>query len=343
MEVFSEDIEKVILENFNGAEKSILIVVAWFTNARIISKLIELKKFKNIDIQILTDDNDTNRKYFFELFRTDLQKIGIEVKNQHFKKFNHNKFAVIDNEKIITGSYNYTYRANRNLEGIVIENDKRIANFYTRIFKFFTDQNYLDPNVTILMENFDFANKLISTYYPFSQKLFSKVKSNINLGYCFTHENGLYNEIRYEPGLIFNTKFKLHKELNKTIKKKSSHMHLDFNCDYSQEFQLPITKELIRGFQIKEINDFNYQVVKEIAYHDSTEIDYDLLADGFESNQKAIEHYYTRKFKTIYSTSELTEILQKDIDIVIEDYIWINNFAPFLSESIIEQIYKEGK
>lgn len=120
-------------------------------------------------------------------------------------------------------------------------------------------------------------------------------------------------------------------------------MHLDFNSDYSQEFQLPITKELISGFQINEINDFNYQVVKEIVYHDSTEIDYDLLADGFESNQKATEHYYTRKFKTIYSTSELREILQKDIDIVIEDYIWINNFAPFLSESIIEQIYKDGK
>lgn len=341
MEVFNKDIEKVILENFDGAEKSILIVVAWFTNARIISKLIELRKFKNIDIQILTDDNDINRKYFFELFRADLENAGIEVREQHFKKFNHNKFAVIDNEKIITGSYNYTYKANRNLEGIVIENDKRIANFYTRIFKFFTDQNYLDPNVTILMEDFDFANKLISTYYPFSQKLFSKVKSNINLGYCFTHENGLYNEIRYEPGLIFNPKFKLHKELNKTVKKKTNHMHLDF--DYSQEFQLPITKELIRGFQINEINDFNYQVVKEIAYHDNTEIDYDLLANGFESNQKAIEHYYTRKFKTIYSTSELREILQKDIDIVIEDYIWINNFAPFLSESIIEQIYKEEK
>jgi hypothetical protein len=343
MDVFTDNIEKVILENFESAEKSILIAVAWFTNSRIISKLIDLKKFKNIDIQILTDDNDINRKYFFQLFRADLENAGIEVREQHFKKFNHNKFAVIDNEKIITGSYNYTYKANRNAENIVIETDKRIANFYTRVFNFFTDKNYIDANVEILLKNFDFANKLISMYYPFSPKLFSKLKSKITIGHCFTHENGLYNEINYEPGLIFNSRFKLHRELNAAVTRKSNVGGLNFYSDYSQEFKLPATKELICSFKINEINNFNYQTAQEIANYENEKIDFESLADGFESNQKALEHYYTRKFKTIYSSSELREIIQKDPDIIIEDYIWGNNFAPFLSEAIVERIYSEGK
>ena len=345
MEVFTQNIEQVILEHFDKARRSITIVVAWFTNKRIISKLIELKKFRNLDIQILVDENDVNQKYFFDLHLENLAECGIEVKRQHISKFNHNKFSVIDNETFITGSYNYTNRANQNFENIVIETDTRIAGFYTRIFKFFTDKNYIDANVEVLTENFDFANKLISMYYPFSHKLFLKLKGQINLGYCFTHENGLYNEISYEAGLIFNPKFKLHKELNDTINKKKSEGYPDLEFNLAQEFNLPITKGLILNYQLSEINNFNYQTLQEIANFDREKIDYESFADDVESNEIALTNYYTRKFKTIYTSEELRDILQKNIDIVIEDYIWINNFAPFLNETTIENIYKkaEGK
>lgn len=343
MEVFTQNIEQVILEHFGKAGKSITIVVAWFTNKRIISKLIELKKFRNLDIQILVDNNEVNQKYFFDLHLSDLEASGIEVKRQHISKFNHNKFAVIDNETFITGSYNYTNKANQNFENIVIKTDIRIAGFYTRIFLFFSDKNYIDPNVKVLSEKFDFANKLISMYYPFSQKLFLKLKDQINLGYCFTHENGLYNEISYEPGLIFNPKFKLHKELNIRINKKKTQVYLDFDYDLDQEFDLPITKELILNYQLSEINNFNYQTLQEIANFDSEKIDYESFANDVESNEIALTNYYTRKFKTIYTSQELREILQKNIDIVIEDYIWINNFAPFLNETTIENIYKKAE
>ncbi|PZO22269.1 phospholipase D-like domain-containing protein [Flavobacterium lindanitolerans] len=340
MQVFTQNIEQIILEHFEKAEKSITIVVAWFTNKWIISKLIDLKKYRNLDIQILVDDNDVNQSYFFDLHLDNLEECGIEVKRQHISKFNHNKFSVIDNETFITGSYNYTNKANQNFENIVVEKDSRIADFYTRIFKFFTDKNYIDPNVELLSENFDFANKLISTYYPFSQKLFLKLKSQINLGYCFTHENGLYNEISYEPGLIFNPKFKLHKELNNRINQKKSAGYPDFDYNLDQEFDLPITKGLILNYRLSEINNFNYQTLQEIANFDSEKIDYESFANDVVSNEIALTKYYTRKFQTIYTSQELREILQKNIDIVIEDYIWINNFAPFLNETTIENIYK---
>jgi hypothetical protein len=339
MDVFTQNIEEVILEHFDKARNSITIVVAWFTNKRIISKLIDIKKFRNLDIQILVDNNEVNQKYFFALHLANLEESGIEVKCQHISKFNHNKFSVIDNETLITGSYNYTSKANQNFENIVIEKDHRIADFYTRIFKFFTDKNYFDPNINLLYDNFDFANKLISMYYPFSQKLFLKLKDQITLGYCFTHENGLYNEISYEPGLIFNPKFKLHKELNNRINKKKSEGYPDFDFYLDQEFDLPITKGLILNYQLSEINNFNYQTLREIANFDSEKIDYESFANDVERNEIALTNYYTRKFKTIYTSQELREVLQKNIDIVIEDYIWINNFAPFLNEATIENIY----
>lgn len=335
------NIEQVLLERFGTAEKSIYIVVAWFTNPKIIYKLIELKKSKNLDIQILTDDNQINDKYFYQLFGKEILNAGIELKKQHFKKFNHNKFAVLDNETIITGSYNYTGNATKNLENIIIEKNRKVADFYYRNFRFFTDVDYVDPVLEILFEDFDFANKLISMYYPFSSKLFKKLKNLVRLGYCFTHENGLYNEISYDAGLIFNPKWKLHKELKAAVEKDSikEYSIYDLHNGLSQEFDLPVSKDLIVNFKINESNDFNYQIVSETAQLEKSAVDYEALADLFDENQKVYIAYYTRKFQTMYSLSELRDILKNNIDIVIEDYIWHNNFAPFLSEKIVEKIY----
>jgi hypothetical protein len=340
MEVFTKDIESIILENFDKAQKSIVIVVAWFTNPKIIYKLIQLKRLRELEIQILVDDNEVNRKYFFDLHFTNLEANGIIVKRQYISKFNHNKYAIIDNETLITGSYNYTIKANRNFENVVIEKDARIANFYFRIFNFFTDRNYRDSNIKLLYDNPDFANKLISSYYPFSSKLFSKLKDKINLGYCFTHENGLYDEISYEPGLIFNPKFTLHKELISANKKTKLDRGIpDFDSNLYQEFDLPISKNLIANFEISEINNFNYQTSLEYANFNQTKIDYDELTDSFNEVEIALTKFYTRKFKAFYTVEELQTITAKNFNIIIEDYIWINNFSPFLNDDIVESIY----
>lgn len=343
MEVFVQNIEQVILENFDNAKKSIVIVVAWFTNPKIISKLIELKKYRHLDIQIIVDENEINKKYFFEPHLPNLEKVGVDVKRQHLTKFNHNKFSIIDNETIITGSYNYTNKANKNFENIVIEHDAKIADFYSRIFKFFSDKNYRDPNLAVLSNNLEIGKKMISTYYPFSPKLFSKIKDKINLGYCFTHENGFYNEISYEPGLVFNPKYTLHKKLLKAIQSKEQYQPFPDINDLSQEFVLPITKDLIKNYQANELKNYNFQIVQEIANFDLDKIDFEDLADSFEKTEIALTHYYTRKFKTIFTLEELNLIFKKKFDIIIEDYIWVNNFAPFLTDSIVEEYFTNIK
>lgn len=136
MLVFTQDIEKVLIEQFSNAKKSITIVVAWFTNHNLINSLISVKRYSNIEIQILVDDNTINQKYFFDKHKEDLNNVGIKIRTQTIRNFNHNKFSIIDNKIIITGSYNYTIKANRNLENIVILEDENIATYFNRIFNF---------------------------------------------------------------------------------------------------------------------------------------------------------------------------------------------------------------
>ena len=44
---------------------------------------------------------------------------------------------------------------------------------------------------------------------------------------------------------------------------------------------------------------------------------------------------------TLQANEVLKTILNKEIDIIKEDYIWINNFEPFLNDKIVLAIYKK--
>ena len=114
MIAITQDIERVIIENFLKAKESITIVMAWFTNSDIIEALIKAKRYSNIEVNILVDDNEINNKYFTGKHKDKLKSTGIEIKSQTIRNFNHNKFSVIDNNRIITGSYNYSKKANFN-------------------------------------------------------------------------------------------------------------------------------------------------------------------------------------------------------------------------------------
>lgn len=343
MIAFTKNIESVIIENFLNAKKSITIMMAWFTNSKIIESLISIKNNSNIRIEILVDDNHINQKYFFEKHQENLLNAGILIKRQNIKKFNHNKFSIIDNKKIITGSYNYSVKANRNLENIVVFEDKNIASYYHRIFKFLTIEKYIDENVEVLFEDTDFANKLISTYYPFTRKLFNKVKNKVLIGECYTYPNGLHDEIDYKPGLIFNPKHTLCKELMKTIKKKNTGKFSfeDIHSSFNQEFDLPIDKEFIKSHIITAISDFNYSILKETAHFDKSEIDYEQFGKDYDELELSVNKYYTRKFEKTFNKKKLKTITKNEVDIIKEDYIWTNNFEPFLNDNIVMEIYKK--
>ncbi|MBN1251230.1 MAG: hypothetical protein JXR51_03430 [Bacteroidales bacterium] len=127
---FTDCINK-ILDFLNSAKKNIAICVFTISDDRITNKLIECKK-RGISIKIITDNdkqNDLGSDINF------LSEEGIEVKIDTSKHHMHNKFAIVDNIKFLTGSYNWTRSAAiYNQENFLISSNKKTVQKYQNEF-----------------------------------------------------------------------------------------------------------------------------------------------------------------------------------------------------------------
>lgn len=129
---FENEIERELLAIISSSKERIYLAVAWFTNHIFFDELMKSLK-RNVRIKIIVLDDILNRNEFGLNFG-ELVNYGANIR---MKKVNesimHNKFCVIDN-KVITGSYNWTYHANLNDENIVVIDDNIIVNKYCQNF-----------------------------------------------------------------------------------------------------------------------------------------------------------------------------------------------------------------
>ncbi len=129
-----ENIKDFISGEINKAKYIIWIAVAWFTD-RDLANLLYKKSKQGLNIQIVLNDDEINSvlkeklKNHFEVF--------LAPSNDKFSKLMHNKFCVIDLEKVIHGSYNWTNKAQYNNETISIIDSrleaKKFANQFLKI------------------------------------------------------------------------------------------------------------------------------------------------------------------------------------------------------------------
>lgn len=111
------DIEKVIINTIKSASKEIIIAVAWFNNTNIFNCLIEKPRHVSLSILLSNDKNNYNNGLDFSKIIQSGGKIFLYDK----KKLMHNKYLIIDDNTVITGSYNFTFGAEYlNLENIVL-------------------------------------------------------------------------------------------------------------------------------------------------------------------------------------------------------------------------------
>lgn len=104
------------------AKRSIYFMTFSFTNEGIGNALI---KKKALDIRGVFDSEQASIQY--SQFKR-LKEIGIKVKKDSNRYKMHHKVFVIDNETVLTGSFNPTSNADTNNdENIIIIHDKRIA------------------------------------------------------------------------------------------------------------------------------------------------------------------------------------------------------------------------
>lgn len=155
IEFVDENIEKVIIENIRKAKRELSIAVAWFTSKTLMDELSNAKK-RGVHIKIIISDNETNNRYIHKLISVcSIVKAVIipEKGNKGYKNLMHNKYCIIDNKKVIDGSYNWSNNAKYNLEHVIVIENRTVAKMYQNNF----DKIYNNPEYYI---NYNVYDKL---------------------------------------------------------------------------------------------------------------------------------------------------------------------------------------
>lgn len=122
IEAVFENIAKRIKEEIGNAQKSVFIAVAWFTNKNIFDELVyKATNGCTVSLIVSNDEINLNSSIDFELLNTQESKV-YKVGNGGTELM-HNKFCVIDYSTVITGSYNWSYKAESNFENVIITRD----------------------------------------------------------------------------------------------------------------------------------------------------------------------------------------------------------------------------
>ncbi len=120
-QAYFQDIQKEIINQISSAKSSILIAVAWMTDQSIFNVL--LKKAKDgVKIELLLVNDEINNEKT-RIQHKDLEDFGgcvYFITPTIEGAIMHHKFCVIDDNIVITGSYNWSNRAKQNDENIII-------------------------------------------------------------------------------------------------------------------------------------------------------------------------------------------------------------------------------
>ena len=118
---------KVIADLISRAAKSIYMQAYGITSDEITVALIAAHD-RGVKVRILLDKSNLHDKHSKMQV---LKESEIEVSIDKVSGIAHNKVIIIDEQKVITGSFNFTKSADsRNTENIIIVNDSRIADQY---------------------------------------------------------------------------------------------------------------------------------------------------------------------------------------------------------------------
>jgi hypothetical protein len=157
-EAVFDNIGNRIQSEIRNAQKSVFIAVSWFTNKDLFNELIEKAKAGcNVSLIISNDKINANSQIRFdhlEKYNSKCYKIGDGETELML-----NKFCVIDYSTVITGSYNWSYKAESNFENVIINyNDTALAEQFISEFNQIRKQFYPDePKTEIIFP----INKII--------------------------------------------------------------------------------------------------------------------------------------------------------------------------------------
>jgi len=122
-------VDEIIVDDIQNATKSIYLAIYEMTNDKFSDALIEAYN-QGVDVVVMTDDEYKDDEEMLKL-----KDAGIPVYDDEKSALMHNKFLVVDEKILWSGSSNYTYYGfYRNYENDVRIVDENIAQIYKEQF-----------------------------------------------------------------------------------------------------------------------------------------------------------------------------------------------------------------
>ncbi len=117
-----------IIDEINNAKNTIYVQAYGFTSKSIADSLINAH-LRGIKVSIILDRSNIAQKGYSKL--KDLKQAGVDISIDVVPGIAHNKVMIIDEKKVITGSFNFTEAADkRNSENVIIIEDKEVVKQY---------------------------------------------------------------------------------------------------------------------------------------------------------------------------------------------------------------------
>jgi len=230
VKAYFEDIEYEIINLLRSSRESVKICVAWI-NGKIYTPILEDLAHKGISVELIYDNNTTNLNHGVVAsasYRT------YPINTRLSSAIMHNKFCIIDNSTLITGSYNWSNKAKDSFENIVVVKDE------FHLIKSFLHEFY----------------DLINYYKAFDSNYVSKCScgSNLfNLG-ILGQESGLYDEskvdiwsvcVKHNHVISLGEEYEQHLQTYLGIKDAPDRDEYDYSKDSMwSEFQQENSQEL---------------------------------------------------------------------------------------------------
>lgn len=123
-----ENCTKEIVQALSHARSSVLVQAYSFTSAPIAKALVDAHK-RGVHVEVILDRSQKKQKYSSADF---VAHAGIPTYIDSEHAIAHNKVMVIDQEIVITGSFNFTKAAQeKNAENLLVIHDKALAAQYS--------------------------------------------------------------------------------------------------------------------------------------------------------------------------------------------------------------------
>jgi hypothetical protein len=322
---YFDNIKTNLINELKNANSSILVAVAWFTDNDLLEILCE-KANNGINVEIIIANDEINVTSHLHYER--INQLGGYFSYDRSSNLNslmHNKFCVIDLNKTITGSYNWSYKARNNRENITVTIDSQLALQFARYFYKLKLGDFQKSKELTEKECINLATYLKRILDSIQKNNYGKIDSELfilrNLNYIDEKINFitilLSNKQWDEAELSINEYFKLRQqivqyedlELNtlqfhkESLENKLDKLLLEkdeierkihqFNVEYSQK----LGKVLLKLLELKAKHNLNYHG----AYGETD----DSIKDALKTTITKLSNENQEKIKRIYKKAAL--------------------------------------